>query len=46
VMAAKAAGVPVIQIPDMIPADGASRAATMLVADSLYAAASHLGWMG
>ncbi len=46
VMAAKAAGVPVIQIPDMIPADAASRAATMLVADSLYAAASHLGWMG
>ena len=46
VMAAHAAGVPVIQIPDMIPADAASRAATMLVADSLYAAASHLGWMG
>ena len=46
VMAAKAAGVPVIQLPDMIPADAASRAATMLVADSLYAAASHLGWMG
>ena len=46
VMAASAAGVPVIQIPDMIPADAVSRAATMLVADSLYAAATHLGWMG
>jgi HAD superfamily hydrolase (TIGR01509 family) len=46
VMAAHAAGVPVIQIPDMIPADEVSRAATMLVADSLHDAATRLGWMG
>ncbi len=44
VMAASAAGVAVVQIPDVMPADAESRRAALLVADSLGDAAAHLGW--
>lgn len=44
VMAASAAGVAVVQIPDVMPADAESRKAALLVADSLGDAAARLGW--